>query len=735
MNTHPVNLLELPLEEKYLVIEALFNQVKPIKNLQERLDFLNQLQQVQSFLDKTPALRTFLDGAFPECDYAIKTILAIGQGPIVFNSIEGLEDRFDKLRILLHTLLEVEHFYDAIGGIMGYYYTFLKLLVERKNTGKQAVFKENYYRPAGLNLEKSSKAVVNKYVKEGIQGLPLIAEVFPIGGAGDRLNFCDSDGDPLPAAQLPFGGISLLEGLIRDVQAKEFLYWKLNNIQIVTPIVMMGSHEKNNISHLLNLCQEKKWFGRAPDSFQMLVQPLVPQITEKGDFSLSEFLKFTLKPGGHGAIWKLAEDGAVFDWLKQRGRSKLLLRQINNPVIGIDDFLLAFIGVGIQGDKTFGFTSCERLLNSSEGMLVLKEKKIENSYAYSIVNVEYTDFQAKGIKDAPEKEGGKYSVYSSNINALFADIEKIQQASKQTPLPGLLINTKKKAPYIDEEGSFSYIPSGRLESTMQNIADCIVDTYPEKINPENSDLLSSYIVYNQRIKSLSVTKNEYIEGKSLQDTPHGAKRDLLINARNLFVDHCSMQIPQMNDEDDYIENGPSFLIDYHPALGPLYSVIGQKIKGGSIAENSMLELNIAEAHITNLTLAGTLKITAKDSLGLHEDGTGKIFYSNAGGKCELFNVKVSNKGIDKKAENNSYWSHDIAQQELMEIVLHGNGEFFADAVEFCGSLRIEIPDGYRVEASMVNGKIEYKTLRIDEPTWHWKYAYGEDDSIVLTKAK
>lgn len=733
MNTHPVNLLELPIEEKFVVVEALFKQLQPMTNLKEKQNFLDQLPQVQSFLDKTPALRTFLDGAFPECDYAIKTILAIGQGPIVFNSIEGLEDRFDKLRILLHTLLEVEHFYDAIGGIMGYYYTFLKLLVERKNKLSGAISNENYYRPPGVDLSKCDRNTELRSVKEGIEGLPKVAEMYPIGGAGDRLNFCDETGEPLPAAQLPFGGISLLERLIRDLQAKEYLYWKLKDVQIVTPIVMMGSHEKNNISQLLNLCQEKRWFGRAPDSFQMLVQPLVPQITENGNFSLSEFLKFTLKPGGHGAIWKLAKDGGVFEWLEQRGRSKLLLRQINNPAIGIDDFLLSFIGIGIEKNKAFGFTSCERLLNSPEGMLVLKEKKSEKGYGYSIVNIEYTDFHAKGIKDSPEKEQSPYSTFSSNINALFADIDSIQKAAACSPLPGLLINTKKKSPYIDEEGTFSYLPAGRLESTMQNIADCIVDEYPEKLPIDDSDKFSSYVVYNERIKSLSVTKNEYIEGKPLQDTPIGAKRDLLINSRDLFANYCGMKIPEINNEQDFIKSGPSFILDYHPALGPLYSVIQQKVKGGSLSENALLDLSIAEVDICNLCVAGSLKITAKEPLGNREDATGRVFYSNGGGKCELYNVSVSNKGIDRASEENSFWDHRFVHEELMEIVLHGNGEFFADSVEFCGSLRIEIPNGYRVEATMANGKIEYKTLRIDEPTWHWEYTFEEDDSIFLKK--
>lgn len=46
-----------------------------------------------------------------------------------------------------------------------------------------------------------------------------MGEIYPIGGAGDRLGLMDSDtGESLPAALLPYCGRSLLEGLIRDLQ-------------------------------------------------------------------------------------------------------------------------------------------------------------------------------------------------------------------------------------------------------------------------------------------------------------------------------------------------------------------------------------------------------------------------------------------------------------------------------------------------------------------------------------
>jgi hypothetical protein len=53
--------------------------------------------------------------------------------------------------------------------------------------------------------------------------LPELGEIYPIGGAGDRLGLVDSDtGESLPAALLPYCGRSLLEGLMRDLQVLVF---------------------------------------------------------------------------------------------------------------------------------------------------------------------------------------------------------------------------------------------------------------------------------------------------------------------------------------------------------------------------------------------------------------------------------------------------------------------------------------------------------------------------------
>ena len=66
-----------------------------------------------------------------------------------------------------------------------------------------------------------------------------------------------------------------------------------------------------------------------------------------------------MKPGGHGALWKLAARQGAFDWLKGMGRDCALIRQVNNPLGGIDQTLFALAGEGISNRKSFGFACCE----------------------------------------------------------------------------------------------------------------------------------------------------------------------------------------------------------------------------------------------------------------------------------------------------------------------------------------------------------------------------------------
>lgn len=715
------------MNDKINDLKSLSSHLQTAVSISEKIAILNEWEDVKSyFSQKNPFLSISLS---LEAEYVVKAIVAIGQGPIVFN-MNGVEKNYEEpLNTLVNQLIEIENFYIQLGGIVGYYLTFLDLIKEAKQSTKD----KNcvYLHPEGVRIDQKNH-FLNSILKKGLENLPMTAEIYPVGGAGDRLNLKDEKTDtPLPSAILEFNGRSLIEELIRDLQAREYLYFKLFGEQLSTPIGLMTSEEKNNHQHILDICHRCQWFGKSPKSFFIFRQPLVPVITINGDWSLSAPLKLNLKPGGHGVIWKLAKDKGLFDWLNRQGYKKSLIRQINNPIAGIDDSLVALIGLGTEGNRAMGFVSCERLLNTAEGTNVLIEVKQKENFSYCITNIEYTEFSKKGIADSPTKPGSLYSAFPSNTNILFVDIASIIDALKICDIPGKLINLKTKVPFRDAQGNVTQIEGGRLESTMQNIADFFVDTFPKELTKEKiKQDLRTFIAFNERKKTISTTKVSYHPGESPIGTPEQAYYDVLLNNRELFA-ACSFALPSLNAIEEYLENGPSFNISYHPALGPFYSIIQQKIRKGRLNNGSELILEIAEVDIHDLDINGSVIITAKEPLG-YKDANGILKYGRES-RCRLHHIVVNNKGINYHSDN-IFWKNHIQRKETLKIILNEGAEFFAENVVFSGSYVYEVPAFHSLKVWQdEKGEIHKELKPITQPTWAWKYSFGHEDSIQLRK--
>lgn len=631
---------------------------------------------------------------------ALFSLAAIGQEKIVLAS-DGSPPK-EQVRALIQKLVSIDHFYESIGGIVGYHLMILKLLAE----GDKEENKTSFKRALGTNLAELSEDV-RKVVITGIRALPELGEVYPIGGLGARLDLKSKTGEPLPVACLEFAGRTLLEGLIRDVQAREFLYYRLFDKQITVPIAMMTSLEKRNAFRIRRLCEKKRWYGRPQESFFLFAQLSVPVVTQEGNWSMRAPLDLNLQPGGHGALWRTADENGAFDWFRRQGKHRLLIRQINNPIGGIDKGLFALIGIGKKENKTFGFASCERLPHAAEGVLVLMQKEGK----HSLSNIEYTDFQRYGIEDCPA-EGG-FSPYPANTNILYADLKKLVPIIQKKPLPGLTINMKTQVPYIAADGKRESVLGGRLESMMQNISDGLI------ISP--GDPLPTFLTYNARHCTISATKKSFQEGRPLLETPEGAFYDLLFNAHELLQKHCNVHLPPFPSQETYLKEGPSCMFLYHPALGPLYELIAQKIQKGMFAKKSELQLEIADVLLDSLHLDGSLLIQAENLLGHRSQGI--IRYSEKTGKCILKNVTVQNRGIHPGASH-CYWKNSIKRLEALKIVLKGHAEFYAEDVVFKGNQTLVVPDGERWVASQgPQGAIH---VRKEAVSWKWRYTLEEE---------
>ncbi|MFA5249828.1 MAG: UTP--glucose-1-phosphate uridylyltransferase [Parachlamydiales bacterium] len=641
--------------------------------------------RVAHFFKKKPELKVLFDQLSPKERAVLEKLIDLGEGPVVFRAFENSKKALRALKKMAFVLLELEHFYSGLGGIEGYFKTFLKLLKGQKLEKKARILK-----PAVVDITKKN-AVVEEYIREGLKNLPLLAEIYPVGGSGDRLKLTDVSGKkPLPVACLPFLGRSLLEGLVRDLQAREYLYFKTFHKKIVVPVILMTSGAKDNHQQILKILKQTNYFQRPKESFLVLKQVSVPMVNASGHLVLKKPLELMLKPGGHGVIWKLMEEKGVFQWLKRRKREKLLIRQINNPVAGLDFGLLAFYGYGCREKKAFGFASCPRLVNAAEGTNVLKAK---SGFAYNLSNIEYTDFKLWGLKDEPRVKGSIYSKYPANTNLLFADLKEIKKAVKKCPYPGLMINLKNK---VQDPVSKGEIKAGRLELMMQNIADAIEDRWKRPLKEREKRSLKTFLTYGERKKTISSTKRILEKGKMLSETPEGAFFDYLRNMEDLFRNFLGFTLPSLGREADYLEKGPGFSIILNPALGPLFSLIAKKISLGRVFEGSELLLDLAEAKIQNLTLDGSF-LVEETVLG--------------GGRLFLKNVKIQNGGIDREKPM-VFWKRELERKGEFYLKLNRNSEFVAENIVFRGAFHLEVLENERATAFVRGGRVVFKKEKL-----------------------
>ncbi|XP_010536381.1 PREDICTED: UTP--glucose-1-phosphate uridylyltransferase 3, chloroplastic-like [Tarenaya hassleriana] len=652
-----------------------------------------------------------------------------------------------RLRKFLKFLEDVEQFYDCIGGIIGYQIMVLELLHQaskRQITNRSQLVEESLdcqyleiHAPNVIDLTQK-KEYASQAAVWGIEGLPELGEIYPLGGAADRLGLVDPEtGECLPAAMLNYCGRTLLEGLIRDLQAREFLYFKLYGEQCITPVAIMTSPAKNNHEHVTSLCKRFRWFGRGQSNFRVFEQPLVPAVSaEDGQWIISEPFVPVSKPGGHGVIWKLAHDKGVFKWFYARGRKGATIRQVGNVVAATDLTLLALAGIGLQYQKKLGFASCERNSGATEGINVLVEKKnSDGKWKYGISCIEYTEFDKFGISSKPFSSNGSQANFPANTNILYVDLpsaELIGSSSNAKSLPNMVLNTKKWIEYVDQYGDYHKVSGGRLECTMQNIADHFSNTFPSRCidSIELEDKLDTFIVHNERRRVTSSAKKKRKQASGeLHQTPDGALLDVLRNAYDLLT-QCDIELPKIEANDKYVESPPPYLIFLHPALGPLWEVMRQKFSRGSISKCSELQLEVAEFWWNNVQVDGSLIVMAENAMGstrINENGEPILHYGHRCGKCKLQNVEILNRGIDWNCKTNVYWKHHVHRLETCKIVLHGNAEFEASNVTIQGDQVFEVPDGHRLKITPANsGGVDMKLEPIKEElmssgTWGWKY--------------
>jgi hypothetical protein len=186
---------------------------------------------------------------------------------------------------------------------------------------------------------------------------------------------------------------------------------------------------------------------------------------------------------------------------------------------------------------------------------------------------------------------------------------------------------------------------------------------------------------------------------------------------------------------EYLQGGPTALFLYHPSLGPLYSIISQKLRRGSLAPYAELQLEVAEADFEQLHVTGSLLIAAKRVEGSIDPKTHELRFHKHVGCCKLKNVTVSNKGIDRE-KNNRYWKNEIARREACQIILEGESAFIGEDIHLEGDLSITVPSGMCCHASMSSeNKLVLSFEPLQSSGWNWKYEVSRDAEIQIRPFK
>ena len=145
-------------------LDRLVLQLKTAETVEEKIAALDASPRVARFLKGSHPLRSILADVTPECEIALKQLIAIGQAPLEQKSVSA-----EDLSELLKHLLALDGFYRELGGIVGYQAQALRLLSGQKEHQDRAT----YHAPSFIDMSQS-EGTIAEAIEEGLRSLPYL---------------------------------------------------------------------------------------------------------------------------------------------------------------------------------------------------------------------------------------------------------------------------------------------------------------------------------------------------------------------------------------------------------------------------------------------------------------------------------------------------------------------------------------------------------------------------------
>lgn len=493
-----------------------------------------------------------------------------------------------------------------------------------------------------------------------------------LGGAGDRLDYFQN-GEAMPVALYHFGGNkTLLEAILEEIA----LLAQRRGGEEKIPVALMVSDAKDGERRIREFLEQSLAIKQlcAYCELRLFRQICVPVFDRSGQWleeCIDGLRALWIKPGGHGALWRQGELEEIWSWFEERSCTKILVRQINNPLAWKEGRALKLAHLLDARQASIVFAATARDPQSSEGVHVVLESE---GAKRSITQLEYSEIRALGLEQELEK-----GLYPANTNIFCIRLALIARLEKSALIfPKALVNFKA----MRREGAerAPLIEAARLEMMMQNIIDVL---------PANDPPLFLYAPRERVISTIKKPAGPRSAAPQWppKQTPQGCFEDLQRFWHLLVASQSEAPLQKGVLPRDlwglYLDPALEEQLTLKELENPLKDCV---VAPGSFLWCGVTSAQLHSCYIEGLLLAQGAFFGKKSVLQLHD-----CVIRNQGGHLkELEDISLQERLW-------SVWEEGSSLKGGLRIDFEGRGVFSARGIYFSGEAYFWIPDGWKLE--------------------------------------